>query len=621
MLTHAPLCQPSFHNFTVLSTHSLPYTEITSTPVTTTARALGTEATQDVALFLAAFDELFKRMRKDGVIRAALPHVKAISASAQQHGSVFWGEEGGKTLEEVEGKCKEWLESNSSSAPPSFTTIPPSAFSRTACPIWMDNSTTQYCQAVTKGGLTSEKIANITGSFPTERFTGLQISKVIKETPDVYKDTTVIQLISTFMTTLFTGDLDVPMDLSDGCGMNLINLNTHAYDSRMLKSLSHGDGATLITKLPKPGVSDKVNGTAGTLLQSHLHTPTSALSPSTLIVSSSGDNLCTVAGLALREGDLAISLGTSDVIIGISRMMPPPSESCHTFINPCDPDTFVSIICASNGALSRNRLCEKYAGNDWARFDKLVMEAPAGNGGKIGIYCDIPETVPSIPKTGIYRYDCENGTEVDSEFLPAAECRAILESRALSFKLRAQSCGLTASNGVVNRIICTGGGANSPIVLQILADVFQCEVFVPEGVSNGAALGAAVRAAHGAFNQGSPRTRQVTFDGLCGEMLRSSMTKVAVADGVSAEVYNALIAGYDDFECEVQYKAGEWAAEREQKELERKAEERMRKAQKGRETEEKRRKEEGGEWGLLYVGVALGVALSWGAYRWAKMKR
>lgn len=187
--------------------------------------------------------------------------------------------------------------------------------------------------------------------------------------------------------------------------------------------------------------------------------------------------------------------------------------------------------------------------------------------------------------------------------------------RALSFKLRAQSCGLTTSSGEVSRIIMTGGGANSATMLQTFADVFDCPVFVPESVSDGAALGAAVRAAHGAFNADSPRTRQVSFEALCGDMLRSSMRQVAVADGAAAEVYTSLIAGYDDYECDVQYKSAEWAAERDQRELERKAEEKMAAKSKSKQAK-KDADSENNNTHLLLVGLVLGVIISASVVRW-----
>jgi xylulokinase len=498
----------------------------------------------------------------------------------------------------------------------------------------MDNSTSHYVKLLSKKSqLSGDKIATLTGSYPTNRFTGLHISKLIGRDKDTYERTKKIQLISTLMSTVFTSDLEAPLDLSDGCGMNMINLHTKAYDIRLLKAIagvkpdSDSDVHNrLLDKLPRPIASTAVIGKPGCALRSALP----GLPEDCSIISCSGDNLCTVAGLALQPGDLAISLGTSDVLIGISTTMPRSESSCNTFINCCDSNSFITIICATNGALSRNKLCDKHADSDWHKFDKMITSEPAGNTSKIGIWCDVAETVPEIHKPGIYRYDCGKSMAVETEFTPAQECRAIVESRALSFKLRAQSCGLTNADGQITRIICTGGGANSAVFLQILADVFQCPVFVPEGVSNGAAVGAAVRAAHGAFNENSPRTRQATFDTLCGPMLRSSMKVVAQPDPMAVEVYNELIAGYDDFECDVQFKAGEWKAEREEKELERRALEKMEKkhgkGQKGKnklsdsggslsgggngKSSSDGKRSELPDYTMLYIGVVLGVVLS-----------
>lgn len=61
-----------------------------------------------------------------------------------------------------------------------------------------------------------------------ERFTGNQIARFAKEHPSEYEHTERISLVSSFVTSLLCGDY-APIDLSDGCGMNLLDIHTHHW--------------------------------------------------------------------------------------------------------------------------------------------------------------------------------------------------------------------------------------------------------------------------------------------------------------------------------------------------------------------------------------------------------
>ena len=121
---------------------------------------------------------------------------------------------------------------------------------------------------------------------------------------------------------------------------------------------------------------------------------------------------------------------------------------------------------------------------DWKKFGALVESAPVGNGGGILLPWFDAEIVPRVNKPGIHRFD------LDEKNL-AANCRAVFEAQAVAMKLHSQWMGVTPE-----KIFATGGAANNPQLLQIIADVMQCRVERIE-VSKSAALGAALAAAHG----------------------------------------------------------------------------------------------------------------------------
>ena len=72
-------------------------------------------------------------------------------------------------------------------------------------------------------------------------------------------------------------------------------------------------------------------------------------------------------------------------------------------------------------------------------------------------------------------------------------CRAVVEAQMISMRIHSEWMGVRPT-----RIYATGGASANREILQIMADVQGCPVCRSD-VSNSAALGAALRAAHGFF--------------------------------------------------------------------------------------------------------------------------
>ena len=81
-------------------------------------------------MFVAAMDALFAKINPD-----ILTRVKSISASGQQHGTVYWKDGSLKTLEGLDPT--QTLKSQLSNS-----------FSKSNSPIWMDSSTEQQCKGI-----------------------------------------------------------------------------------------------------------------------------------------------------------------------------------------------------------------------------------------------------------------------------------------------------------------------------------------------------------------------------------------------------------------------------------------------------------------------------------------
>jgi xylulokinase len=409
-------------------------------------------------MWAEALDLLFARMKQDGV---ALGDVLAVSGSGQQHGSVYLNDRMDDALKFLP------------SAASLVESLGP-VFARPTAPIWMDSSTADECAEIRKklGGIkgTAEK----TGSDAFERFTGPQIRKFYKTDPDAYKQTAHIALVSSFMASLMAGK-NAPIDHGDGAGMNLMDIHKKTWHPDALKVTA----PNLKKKLPALAASSEVIGPVSAYFASKY-----GLNPDAKALVWSGDNPCSVIGLGLIEqGMVAISLGTSDTYFGSMKSCQTDAQGeGHVFGSPTGG--YMTLICFKNGSLGREKVRDLYGLKTWKEFGQALKSTPPGNNGAILLPWFDAEIVPRVNRPGIHRFDLD---EKDA----AANCRAIIEAQMMSMRLHSQWMKVKPG-----RIYATGGASNDLPLLQVTADVMNCPVLRIE-VSKSAALGAALRAAHG----------------------------------------------------------------------------------------------------------------------------
>ncbi|XP_017701081.2 xylulose kinase 2-like [Phoenix dactylifera] len=403
--------------------------------------------------------------------------VAAISGSAQQHGTVYW-KKGSKAMLASLDPCK-----------PLVTHVG-DAFSLKDSPIWMDCSTTSQCREIENAVGGAFELSKLTGSCAHERYPGPQIRKIFETQPDVYNDTERISLVSSFMASLLIGG-HASIDETDGAGMNLMDIKRRVWSKIALEATAPG----LEEKLGKLAPAHAVAGLIAPYFVERFQ-----FKDSCLIIQWSGDNPNSLAGLALHSpGDMAISLGTSDTVFGITSE-PQPSLEGHVFPNPVDPTYYMVMLVYKNGSLTREDVRNQYAERSWDVFNKYLEKTPPLNGGKLGFFYKEHEILPPLP-VGCHRYvlenlSCDSLGEIKEhevqEFDPPSEVRAIIEGQFLSMRGHAERIGMPTPK----RIIATGGASSNACILKEIANIFGCPVYTVQRPDS-ASLGAALRAAHG----------------------------------------------------------------------------------------------------------------------------
>ncbi|XP_075308790.1 xylulose kinase isoform X1 [Odontesthes bonariensis] len=419
--------------------------------------------TSPVLMWVKALDLLLDKMKRAGL---DFSRVRALSGSGQQHGSVFWRRGASQTLNQLDPDL-------------SLHQLLQDSFSVSDSPVWMDSSSGQQCRALQAAVGGALRLADITGSRAYERFTGNQISKLRGTRAEDLDNTERISLVSSFAASLFLGGY-AAIDYSDGSGMNLLDIRRRSWSEVCLEATAPHLDRLLGDPLPSMSVLGPV---------SSYFVRRYGFSESCRVVAFTGDNPASLAGMRLQQGDVAVSLGTSDTVF-LWIQEPRPALEGHIFCSPVDLQAFMALLCFKNGSLTREEIRNRCTGGSWEAFSVTLRETPLGNGGNIGFYFDTKEITP--PAVGVHRFASDDSEVVS--WSPQVEVRALVEGQFLSRRLHAERLGYSIISG--SRVLATGGASANREILQVLSDVFNLPVYTID-VPNSACLGSAYRALHG----------------------------------------------------------------------------------------------------------------------------
>ena len=462
-------------------------------------------AVSSPVMWAEALDLMMARLAASGL---DLSRLAAVSGSAQQHGSVYLGAEGNARLSALDA-----------SRPLAEQVAP--LLSRPVAPIWMDSSTSAQCAQITAALGGAPVLAARTGSRAFERFTGPQIRKFATTDPEAYARTGRIHFVSSFLASLLAGH-DAPVDPGDASGANLMDLGSTSWWMDAVEATA----PDLARRLPAIVPSSAVAGTLSPYWRTRHGLPAAK------VITWSGDNPCSLVGVGLvREGRVAISLGTSDTIFGLMKEpRVDPDGTGHVFGAPTGD--FMGLTCFSNGSLARDRVRDAY-GLSWEGFSRALASTPPGNRGRILLPWFEPEITPTVPQPGAHRV----GLDADDV---AGNVRGVVEAQQMAMAIHSRWMGVT-----IDAIHATGGAAVNRQILRVMADVFGADVYV-SSVTNSAALGAALRAWHAdALAEGRPRSWEEITAGLARP---AHDTRIA-PDRARHAVYRELLPVYEACEA------------------------------------------------------------------------
>ena len=429
------------------------------------------EAEQPPLMYLASLDAMFADMREAGV---PLESILLINTSGQQHGHVYLNSDAEVLLGQL---------TNRDGGTPPLQILLKDAFAYPNAPIWMTANTVSQTEAVRNGVGGKAEMIDLSGSDAPLRFTGTVMRRVGEQFPEHYAATAKVQLISSFIPAVLTGNANVPIDYGNACGMSLMNYRSKVWDSALLAATAHGlpgDVEEFQSKLPTLVRPDSVVGSlAAYYIEKY------GFAGHCAVIAGSGDNPQAKVPVA---GDL-LSLGTSFV------------NMVSTDGDTLDPEGFANAMydginrpfmfgCRTNGAMVWDAVRNDYglAKEEYAPAEAALREVAPG---QFMTFWQ-PKT-ESFPVSGAFDLIRAVGQPTLSE-----DYTGIIETSLAAVYV--YSAVFTKQTQAP--LFVTGGATDSPEIMRRVAGIWNRPTLPVE--KGGAALGAAVagvKALHDAANE------------------------------------------------------------------------------------------------------------------------
>ena len=417
------------------------------------------EADQPPEMFLAALDAIFSDLKQS----VSMEDIVVINNSGQQHGHVYLNRSAPSIFAGLQ---------NSDSQGSNLVTLLKNCFAYNRAPIWMTANTGAQAAFIRNAVGGKERLIRLSGSDAQLRFTGIVMRSIAQQFPEVYARTGAIQLISSLVPAVLTGNPNVPLDFGNACGMSLMNYKRKQWSDALLQAVSEGlpgGKQAFKAKLPPIVAPDAIVGKIAAYFVRKY-----GFNPACSIAAGSGDN---PQSKVLVSGDL-LSLGSSfvNMVATDGTALDMNGAACAMYDGIGRPFMFG---CRTNGALVWDRLRALYGmgKEDYAPAETALQQTPSGQ--NMVFWQPRHE---SFPPSGSFEFVRTSGA---SPGLGNDYAGLIETSLAAVYH---HSRGFTTDTG--QPLYVMGGVIESPGVMRRVAAIWKRPVMVTE--KGGAALGAAI---------------------------------------------------------------------------------------------------------------------------------
>ena len=306
--------------------------------------------------------------------------------------------------------------------------------------------------------------AQACGSVPVAAFTIAKLSWLHRTEPDAWERLARVALPHDWLTLQLTGRLIT--DRGDASGTGYWSPTDGRYRWDLL------------------GIVDRERDWSGALPEVLGPIDPAGTWRDAVVGPGTGDNMAAALGIGLLEGDVAVSLGSSGTVFGVS--LTPTADPSGAVAGFADATgRFLPLVCTLNATKVTDAV-GRLLGLDHERFDAAALSSrPGADGLTVLPYFDGERTPNRPDATGVV-----SGLRSDVD--PAQLARASVEGVVCG--LLDGLDALVSHASLDGRLHLVGGGARSAAYRQVLADLSGRSVTTTD-LTEAVAAGACVQAA------------------------------------------------------------------------------------------------------------------------------
>ncbi|MCL2415201.1 MAG: xylulokinase [Defluviitaleaceae bacterium] len=353
--------------------------------------------------------------------------------------------------------------------------------------LWNDTRTTTQTAQITESAGGESKLLNMVYNRSMEGFTLPKILWLRDNEPENFARLDKIIMPKDYINYKLTGC--IATDISDAAGTGIFDVANGGWSIELAKAVG------LDTEIfPKVLQSADIVGNVLPQIAREL-----GISPEAVVLAGGADNSCAAIGNGmLHYGQAVISIGTSGTVIAMLENLPDKFTGDIHLFNYSRPDAFYAMgcmLCAGEGLMWLRSIFaskDNYQGSQKISlddFDTLAKSISPGSGGLLFLPYLFGERCPVCDSAARGVFFGLSNTTTQSHMV-----RAVMEG--VGYNIRAMF-EMIESIAPINEIFITGGGAKSPVWVQIIADILGRALNMLN-IEEGPAFGAALIAAAGA---------------------------------------------------------------------------------------------------------------------------
>lgn len=356
--------------------------------------------------------------------------------------------------------------------------VPVDAHGKVVAPVklWCDTATRREADEIMDACGGRDKCIHYAGNPVLTGYTAPKVRWLAKNHPDRYRAMTRILLPHDYLNFVMTGV--AAMEYGDASGTAFLDVRKRQWSPALLSCVD--PARDLSACLPPLIGPDGILGTTSAGFAEQFGLP-----PGVPVAPGGGDNMMAAIGTGnVVAGKLTMSLGTSGTLFA------------HSDVPIVDPQGNIAAFCSSTGGwlpllctmncTQATELVRRPLGISTPQFDGAIGAVIAGSDGLVVLPFFSGERTPNLPAatasiSGMNAHNCTAGHLL----------RATVEGVTYGLRFgvdELRRLGLEATD-----IVLTGGGARSAEWRQIVADICELPVTVPEQ-DEGASFGAALQA-------------------------------------------------------------------------------------------------------------------------------